>query len=83
MANYSDLIRKPWETDFSPFGRATHYARERDGLGPPAIKVGRMSAWVAGELDAVNTAIIAGRSDDEIRALVRDLVAQRTAGEGQ
>ena len=39
-----------------------------------------MSAWVAEEMAAVNRAIIMGRSDDEIRQLVEDLVAKRTAG---
>ena len=83
MANYSTLIRRPWESGCTPFKRATTYARIQDRTFPPPVKIGRMSAWIDRELTAVNEAIIAGRSDDEIRQLVADLVAQRTAGEGQ
>jgi prophage regulatory protein len=83
MANYSTLIRRPWESGFTPFKRATTYARIQDGTFPPPVKIGRMSAWLDRELAAVNEALIQGRSDAEIRALVRDLVSQRTAGEGQ
>ena len=42
-----------------------------------------MSAWLDRKMAAVNEALIAGRSDDELRELVRDLVSRRTAGEGQ
>ena len=80
MADYSDLVRKPWATGITPFRRATTYQRQKDGTHPPAIKIGRMSAWVAGEMAAVNEALIAGKSDDEIRQLVADLVNRRSAG---
>ena len=83
MANYSTLRRRPWGTGLTPFGRASTYARIQDGTYPPPVKIGRMSAWIDRELAAVNEAQIAGRSDDEIRQLVADLVAQRTAGEEQ
>jgi prophage regulatory protein len=78
MADYSTLIRRPWDTGFTPFKRATTYARIQDRTFPPPVKIGRMSAWIDRELTAVNEAIIAGKSDDEIRQLVADLVAQRT-----
>jgi len=77
MANYSTLIRRPWESGFTPFKRATTYARIQDGTFPPAVKVGRLSCWPAREIAAINEFLIASKSDDEIRALVRDLVAQR------
>ncbi len=80
MANYPTLIRRPWDTGFTSFKRATTYQRKKDGLFPPPMKIGRMSAWVAEEMAAVNRAIIMGRSDDEICQLVADLVAKRTAG---
>ena len=82
MANYSTLHRRPWETSLTPFCRATTYARIQDGTYPPPVKIGRMSAWLDRELVAVNEALIAGRSDDELRELVRDLVSRRTTGEG-
>ena len=83
MANYSTLIRRPWDTGFTPFKRATTYARIQDGTFPPAVKVGRLSCWPAGELASVNEALVQGKSDAEIRQLVKDLVSQRTAVEGQ
>jgi prophage regulatory protein len=83
MANYATLIRRPWDTGFTPFKRATTYARIQDGTFPPAVKVGRLSCWPARELARVNEALVAGKSDTELRQLVADLVAQRTAGEGQ
>jgi len=42
-------------------------------IGPGAV------AWPAREVAALNRARIAGRSDDEIRALVAQLHAARTA----
>ncbi len=77
---HSKLHRCPWDTGLTPFRRATTYARIEDRTYPPALKIGRMSAWLDRELAAVNEALIQGRSDDEIWQLVADLVAKRTAG---
>ncbi len=79
MANYPTLIRRPWDR-FHLVQTRHDLPAQKDGLFPPPIKIGRMSAWVAEEMAAVNRAIIMGRSDDEIRQLVEDLVAKRTAG---
>ncbi len=58
--------------------RAAFYAKVKDGLLPPLIKISaRASAVPVREIEAVNAARIAGRSDDEIRALVRRLQAAR------
>ena len=80
MANYPTLIRRPWDTGFTSFKRATTYARIQDGTYPPPVKIGRMSAWLDREMEAVNEALIQGQSDAEIRELVADLVAERAAG---
>ena len=80
MANYSTLHRRPWETSLTPFRRATTYARIQDGTYPPPVKIGRMSAWLDREMEAVNEALIQGQSDAEIREFVADLVAERAAG---
>ena len=53
------------------------YNRVRDELLPPPIKDGCMSIWPEDEIEAVQDYIIAGRTDDEIRSLVRRLVARR------
>jgi len=45
---------------------------------PKSIKIGeRAVAWVSSEIDAINAARIAGKSDDEIRELVKTLTAKR------
>lgn len=64
--------------------RGAIYARIRDGLFPRPCKIGkRASAWPQHEVVYINLAIIAGRSDDRIRSLVRSLVEQRKAGGGE
>jgi prophage regulatory protein len=60
--------------------RASFYNRIRAGLMPRPVKVGeRLSAWPDHEIEAINAATIAGKSADEIRALVADLERQRAA----
>jgi len=58
--------------------RSTLYEAIDKGVFPPPIKVGvRVSVWPEHEVDAINRAYIAGRTDEELRALVRRLVAER------
>lgn len=54
------------------------YVQTADGLLPQPIKSGRASLWIESEIDAVLAAEAAGASNDEIRALVQELVAART-----
>ena len=63
--------------------RSGFYQRIQDRLFPRPLKRGATSIWPAREVAAMNEAEISGWSDDEIKQLVRDVVAQRTAGEGQ
>jgi prophage regulatory protein len=59
-------------------GRASHYNDINAGLFPPPVNIGLSAvAWPAHETEAVNAARLAGKSDDEIRKLVADLVASR------
>ena len=61
--------------------RSSHYADVRVGLYPPPIPLspdGRSVAWLEHEDAAVNAAMVAGASAEEVRALVRDLVAMRS-----
>jgi len=58
--------------------KATTYQRINRGLLTKPVKLGRSSARVENEIQAINTAI-KGASDDEIRQLVRELEASRTA----
>jgi prophage regulatory protein len=66
--------------------RGAIYARIRDGLFPPPCKIGkRASVWPQYEVTYLNRAIMAGRSDDRIKSLVKNLVEQRAqmAGGGE
>jgi len=65
------------------YSRSTIYLRIAQGLWPKPVSLGpRAVGWPATEVAAVNAARIAGKSDDEIRALVADLEADRTAVRG-
>jgi prophage regulatory protein len=54
------------------------YLKISRGLIPPPVKIGsRKSAWPQHELDAIKGARISGKSDDEIRSIVKSLVSAR------
>ncbi len=73
------LRRKRVEAE-SGQSRSTLYARIAQGLYTKPVRIGpRAVRWPAGEVAALNAARIAGRSDDEIRALVLKLEAARSA----
>ncbi len=58
---------------------ASVYNGIRDGLFPKGVKIGQRSvAWPDTEVYAINAARIAGKSNDDIRALVTRLHAKRT-----
>ncbi|PSW02558.1 helix-turn-helix transcriptional regulator [Photobacterium lipolyticum] len=67
--------------------RSTFYTRIKDGLIPPPVSLGnRAVAWVEQENTTVLTAMIAGKSKEEIKALVRSLIKERSkleSGEGE
>jgi prophage regulatory protein len=56
------------------------YAKAKLGLLCPPIKISRRaSGFLLSEVSAVQRARIQGKSEDEIRQLVRDLIAKRAA----
>jgi prophage regulatory protein len=58
--------------------RSTIYLRISQGLWTKPISLGgRAVGWPASETIALNTARIAGKTDEEIRSLVQKLEAQR------
>ena len=58
--------------------RSTFYLRIAQGLWTKSISLGgRAVGWPASETTVLNTARIAGKSDDEIRVIVQKLEAQR------
>ena len=82
MANGDRLLRCPEVEALRGFRRGRIYHECRQGLLPKPIKNGsRSSAWPLSEILAVNRARIEGKTNDEIRSLVLELVAQRKARE--
>jgi prophage regulatory protein len=60
--------------------RSTIYLRVQQGLWPKPVKLGpRSVGWPASEVEAINAARIAGRSEHEIRSLVAQLETARKA----
>lgn len=60
--------------------RSTHYLDIQQGLFTRPVSIGaRAVGWPENEVAALNDARIAGKSDDEIRALVARLEAARKA----
>lgn len=62
--------------------KATFRRWIRAGLYPEPVKLGlgqRISVWPAEEGREVRAAMVAGASADEIRTLVRNLIARRVA----
>jgi prophage regulatory protein len=61
-------------------GTTAIYQAVKDGELTPPIKMatGRSSAWPAHEIDAINAALIAGKSKAAIRKLVSELIEARS-----
>jgi prophage regulatory protein len=59
-------------------GKSTLHRRVAAGLHTPPVKLGaRASGYPEHEVDAILAARIAGKSDEEIRRLVAELIAAR------
>jgi len=84
MSNQVDeIMRRPRVLRANGQSRSTLYVRMAEGLWTKPIKIGpRAVGWPASEVAAINAARIAGRSDDEIRALVIRLEKARTVTGG-
>lgn len=72
------LVRQPQVTNATGKSRSALYAEIAVGLFSKPVKLGkRCVAWPSHEISALNAARIAGKTDDEIRALVTQLEAER------
>lgn len=72
------LLRMPNVILHRGRGRSSNYLDVKQGLLTPPVAIGRRAvAWPAHEIDAINAARVAEKSDDEIRELVKRLVAAR------
>lgn len=76
----TSILRLPAVKSESGLSRSTIYLRIGQGLWTKPISLGaRAVGWPSGEVTAINAARIAGKSDEEIRALVKKLEADRKA----
>jgi len=74
------ILRMPDTRSQSGYSRSTIYLRIAQGLWTKQISLGpRAVGWPSSEVAALNAARIAGKSDEEIRALVLKLEAARKA----
>jgi prophage regulatory protein len=70
----SKLLRIKSITQQTGNSRSTIYLRQLQGLWPKPVRLGpRMVAWPASEVQAINDARIAGKTDVEIKELVKTL----------
>ena len=76
------LLRLPAVKGQSGYSRSTIYLRMSQGLWTRPVSLGaRAVAWPAGDVVALNAARIAGKSDEQIRALVLKLEAARRSAD--
>ncbi len=79
MTNSCTLIRRPQVQATLAISRSTTYLREAQGLLPRPVKCGpRLVAWPSHEISAIAAAMVSGKSDEEIKALVTKLEGERT-----
>ncbi len=72
------ILRQPAVSNESGYPRSTLYLRISQGLWTKPVRLGeRVVGWPSDEVAAINGARIAGKSDEEIRALVVKLEAAR------
>ena len=72
------MLRIPDVKFESGLSRSTIYLRVSQGLWTKPVSLGpRAVGWPSDEVEAINTARIAGNTDDEIRVLVTKLEAAR------
>ena len=77
---FNKILRLPEVLAETGASRSTTYYRISQELWTKQVRLGpRMVGWPADEVSALNAARISGKSDDQIRALVRKLEADRKA----
>ena len=78
------ILRIPAAKAQSGYSRSTIYQRITQGLWTKQVHLGpRCIGWPDYEVDALNAARIAGKTDPQIRALVVELELARKAGAGE
>jgi len=74
------ILRRKQAEAASGYSRSTIYLRISQGLWTKPVSLGaRAVGWPSTEVEALNAARIAGKSEDEIRRLVAKLEAARAS----
>ena len=72
------IMRKPETIKKLGLSKSTLHTRINDGLLPPPVSLGaRAVGFIEHEIESVLAAIVAEKSNDEIRLLVCYLIEQR------
>jgi prophage regulatory protein len=77
MTTLVSLLPRKAVSDMLGLPRSTLYRDVSRGMLTPPVKLGKSSRWPSNEIEAVVAARIAEASDDEVKALVRQLVEAR------
>jgi|Cruoilmetagenom7_1024161.scaffolds.fasta_scaffold13528_4 prophage regulatory protein len=73
------MLRLPDVMQATGLSRASVYLYAQNGLLTRPIKIGeRSAAWPESEIDAINRARIAGKSENDIKVLVTKLLRERS-----
>ena len=73
-----EFIRQPAVTAMTGLSRSVLYAHVQRGLFTPPIHLGPQTAvWPRHEINAINAARLASKSEDEIREVVKAMIADR------
>lgn len=74
------ILRRKTVECLTGYSRSTIYLRIAQGLFPKPVSLGaRAVGWPAADVAALNAARIAGKTDEQIRALVLKVEAARLA----
>jgi prophage regulatory protein len=78
MTNKIYFLRKPEVLSRFEFSKSTLANKINEKTFVPPCALGeRAVAWISYEIDSMAAAIVAGKSKEQLKALVADLVAQR------
>lgn len=82
LSSVNPLLRRPMVEKAMGDSRTTIYRKIRKGLMTRGVALGGdRVGWPANEVEAINKARIAGKSDDEIKKLVEELHKARLSGQ--
>lgn len=80
MSNIKPILRRPRVQEILGIGRQSVYNQMSQGLLTRAVKCGaRAVGWPTEDIEAIRAARIAGKTDEEIRQLVRAIEVSRKA----